>query len=418
MANTPVTTFSQSAIFSGSLKTPTRVEDTIVDISGEGFQSDHTVKTMTLTELGWNDALAKDFSPFEKKGWKPARLIRDNKITYGALLDGGVEYEVVLGGKVYHDASCNAELPAVGDWVALEIGTGDLDTVIRARLPRQTCFSRKAPGKTSEEQVIAANVDIVCIVTDADTDFNLRRMERFFALIARSQSKGIVLVNKSDLYPDEQNQEAAAAIRELDRDATVIVTSAVDGENVSAIGAFLKPGISITFVGSSGVGKSSIINALLGEEWQDEGEVNEVTGKGRHTTTARELIVLEKGGILIDNPGIREVQMWTDETTLRERFADIEDLTAQCKFHDCKHGTDAGCAIRTAVENKNLSLDRYEGYLKLDEEVAELTRRIKKRKMTVERRAKRNHRVKARNLADRVDYDREQKPKPDAFTDE
>ncbi|MDF1826184.1 MAG: ribosome small subunit-dependent GTPase A [Verrucomicrobiales bacterium] len=372
---------------------------------------------MTLNDLGWNDELAKDFAPFEKKGWKPARLIRDNKITYGALLEGGEEYEVIMSGKVYHDAACDAELPAVGDWVALEIGTGDLDTVIRARLPRQTCFSRKAPGKSSEEQVIAANVDIVCVVTDAGGDFNPRRMERFFALIGKSRSEAVVLINKSDLFPPEQNEEAARIIQELNPDATVIITSAVDGQNVSDIARILAPGVSITFVGSSGVGKSSLINALLGEEWQDHGEVNEVTGKGRHTTTARELIVLEEGGILIDNPGIREVQMWTDEQTLRERFTDIEDLAMQCRFHDCKHASDAGCAIREAVQNGKLDPERYEGYLKLDEEIEELTRRLKKRKMTVERRAKRDHRIKARNLADRVDYERDQKPKPGAYLD-
>lgn len=372
---------------------------------------------MTLNDLGWNDELAKDFAPFEKKGWKPARLIRDNKITYGALLEGGEEYEVIMSGKVYHDATCDAELPAVGDWVALEIGTGDLDTIIRARLPRQTCFSRKAPGKSSEEQVIAANVDIVCVVTDAGGDFNPRRMERFFTLIGKSRSQAVVLINKSDLFPAEQNEEAARAIQELSPDATVIVTSAVDGQNVSDIAKVLSPGVSITFVGSSGVGKSSLINALLGEEWQDHGEVNEVTGKGRHTTTARELIVLEEGGIVIDNPGIREVQMWTDEQTLRERFADIEELAMQCRFHDCKHASDAGCAIREAVQEGKLDPERYEGYLKLDEEIEELTRRLKKRKMTVERRAKRDHRIKARNLADRVDYEREQKPKPSAYLD-
>lgn len=366
---------------------------------------------MKLTDLGWNRRFEREFAPFAKKGWKPARLIRDNKITYGALMEGGEEYEVVMGGKVYHDAETDAELPAVGDWVALEMGKGDLDTVIRARLSRHTCFSRKAPGKSSEEQVMAANVSIVCIVTDAGADLNLRRMERYFALIGRSEAKAIVLVNKSDLHTAEENEEAASAIRALNPEAEVIITSAVDGENVRVIETYLEPGISITFVGSSGVGKSSIINAMLGEEWQEEGEVNEVTGKGRHTTTARELIVLPQGGILIDNPGIREVQMWTDEFTLREKFSDIATIAAQCKFHDCKHGTDAGCAIREAVESGELAVERYEGFLKLDEEIAELKRRLKKRKMTVERRAKRDHRIKARNLADRVDYDNEQNPR-------
>jgi len=366
---------------------------------------------MTLTDLGWNERFDAEFAPFAKKGWVPARLIRDNKITYGALTEGGYEYEVVMSGKVYHDASCDAELPAVGDWVALEIGTGDLDHVIRARLSRQTCFSRKAPGKSSEEQVIAANVSLVCVVTDAGTDFNLRRMERFFALIGRSGAKPIVLVNKSDLFPGTQNLEAAAAIRELCPEAIVLVTSAINGENVSAIRPYLKPGVSITFVGSSGVGKSSLINTLLGDDWQEEGEVNEVTGKGRHTTTARELIVLDEGGILIDNPGIREVQMWTDEHTLREKFLDIEDLAAQCRFHDCGHGKDTGCAVREAVESGVLATERYDGFLKLDEEIAKLKKRLKKRKMTLERRAKRDHRIKARNPEDRKEYEADLKPR-------
>lgn len=367
---------------------------------------------MTLTDLGWCDFFEKAFSRCAKSGWVPARLIRDNKITYGALTGEGEEYEVVMSGKVYHEASCDAELPAVGDWVALEIGTGELDHVIRARLPRKTCFSRKAPGRSTEEQVLAANVDIVCVVTDAGPDLNLRRMERYFALIGRSGARALVLVNKGDLYPPAQNAEAAAAIEALCPEAEVVVTSAVDGQNVAEIRRYLDPGVSITFVGSSGVGKSSLINALLGEAWQEEGEVNQVTGKGRHTTTARELIVLDEGGILIDNPGIREVQMWTDEHTLREKFHDVASIAANCRFHDCRHGTDAGCAIREAVAAGQLSKERLEGFLKLDEEIAKLKQRLKKRKMTLERRAKRDHRVKARNLVDRREHEAQLRPRP------
>jgi ribosome biogenesis GTPase len=163
-------------------------------------------------------------------------------------------------------------------------------------------------------------------------------------------------------------------------------------------------------VGSSGVGKSTLVNQLLGEELQWTSDVNEVTGKGRHTTTARELMVLKTGGILIDNPGIREVQMWTDETTLRESFSDIEQVASECKFHDCKHGMDTGCAIRAAVEDGSLDVERYESFLKLEEEIEDLKKRQKKRQILVDRRAKRDHRVKARNLADRIDYDKEQNP--------
>lgn len=365
---------------------------------------------MKLEDLGWNADFASEFKPFRSKGWVPARLIRDNKITYGALLEGGEELEVIMSGKVYHDAECDAALPAVGDWVALDVGADGGESVIRHRLSRQTCFSRKLPGKSSEEQVMAANVSVVVVVTDAGADFNLRRLERYFMLIERSRAKAVVLVNKSDLFPDDVNEEARAEIAALSERADVYVTSAVRNEGLGVLKNYLEKGVSITLVGSSGVGKSTLVNQLLGEEWQWTSDVNEVTGKGRHTTTARELMVLDGGGILIDNPGIREVQMWTDETTLRESFSDIEEIASQCKFHDCKHGSDKGCAIRAAVEDGSLDVERYEGFLKLEEEIKALKKRQKKRQVLVERRAKRDHRVKARNLADRIDYDREQNP--------
>jgi len=372
---------------------------------------------LTLEDLGWNDAFEREFKPYAAKGWKPGRLIRDNKITYGALLDGGDELEVIMSGEVYHRAATDAELPAVGDWVAIDTGRELDEPVIRARLSRQTCFSRKAPGKSTAEQVIAANVDLVIVVTDADTDFNLRRMERFFTIIGRSGARAIVLVNKSDLFPPEQSERAAAAIQELNPEAKVHITTAVDAQGVAVVRSYLSKGAAATLVGSSGVGKSSLVNQLLGgEEWQITGEVNEVSGKGRHTTTARELMVLRNEGdegycgILIDNPGIREVQMWTDEQTLREQFSDISALAMQCQFHDCKHGADKGCAIRTAVENGELDQRRYDGFLRLDEEIAKLKGRQKRRQMTIERRAKRDHRIKARNMADRVDLDQELDP--------
>ncbi|MDG1358775.1 MAG: ribosome small subunit-dependent GTPase A [Akkermansiaceae bacterium] len=370
---------------------------------------------MTLADLGWNDDFQKAFNKLSTSKCVPARLIRDNKISYGALFiddEGDVcEREVVMSGKVYHDASSDAELPAVGDWVALELaGDEDNENMIRSRLPRQTCFSRKLPGKSAEEQVIAANVEVVVVVTDAGSDFSPRRMERYFTLIRRSGSKPVVLVNKSDLFTDEQNQEAASTIAELSEEADVYISSAARNEGLEVLKKYLQPGVSLTMVGSSGVGKSTMVNQLLGEEFQWTSDVNETTGKGRHTTTARELILLDDGGILIDNPGMREIQMWTDEQTLRESFLDVEELATQCKFHDCKHGNDAGCAIRAAVESGELDEGRYEGYLKLDEEIEKLEQRQKKRRILSERRAKRDHRIKARNLADRIEQDQEQNP--------
>ena len=369
---------------------------------------------MDLTDLGWTEELEKEFAPLAKRGWVPARLIRDNKITYGALYqddEGDLdEEEVLMSGKVYHDAETDAELPAVGDWVALEFGSDEEETMIRHRLARRTCFSRKVPGKSSEEQVIAANVDVVVVVTDAGADFNLRRMERYFLLIERSGSKPVVLVNKSDLYEDDQNREAVEAIADLAPEADVFLTSAVESGGLEVIRRYLEKGRTVTIVGSSGVGKSTLINQLLGDDFQWTSEVNELTGKGRHTTTARELIVLPEGGILVDNPGMREIQMWTDEQTLRDSFADIKALAAECKFSDCKHGSDAGCAIRAAAERGDLDEGRFESYLRLDEEIEHLRKRRKRRQMNVERRAKRNHKVKARNLSDRIDYEKDLNP--------
>ena len=360
---------------------------------------------MTLEDLGWNEAFAEEFSPFLDKGWKPARLIRDNKITYGALLGDGRELEVVMSGKVYHDAGTDAELPAVGDWVAVEVGDENKEHVIRARLSRQTCFSRKMSGRRTEEQVIAANVQIVAVVTDAGPDFNLRRMDRYFALIGRSRAKAVVLVNKADLFSEEENMTAAEAIRAQNPEAEVHVTSLKKKSSLKALKAYFQPGVSGTFIGSSGTGKSSVINHLLGGDYQWTDDVNEITGKGRHTTTARELMVLRGGGIIIDNPGIREVHMWTDEHTLREQFADLEAMARNCKFDNCRHGPHAGCAIRAAMAEGRLEISRLDGFLKLEEEIEKLRLNRQKRQMTIERREKRDHRSKARKYDARHDRD-------------
>jgi ribosome biogenesis GTPase len=364
---------------------------------------------VTLQDLGWNAEFEREFTPYKKKGWAAARLIRETKINYTALMEGGEEVDCVLAGRLWHEAACDADLPAVGDWVALDLGSAGDEVVVRERLPRQSKFSRKMPGKSSEEQVMAANVDLVVVVTDAGPDFNERRMERYFSLIEKCGAKPVVLVNKSDLFPAAQSDEAAQRLRVLSPNADVWVTSAVTKEGLEVLQNYMKPGVSLTVVGSSGVGKSTLINQLLGEDWQWTNEVNNVTGKGRHTTTARELIVFPDGGMLIDNPGVREVQMWTDEETLRESFTDVEALTSQCRFSDCKHEKDAGCAIRAAVESGELDEERYENFLSLEEEVGELRRRRKKRQMSVERWAKRNNKVKARNLQDRIALDQEER---------
>ena len=364
---------------------------------------------MTLKNLGWNPDFEKAFKPYREAGFVPARLIRETPINFGAFLGDGTEIDVVCCGRVWHEATCDADLPAVGDWVALELGHENQDHVIRARLPRKTCFARKMPGNSSQSQVIGANVDIVAVVTDAGPDFNLRRMERYFTLIGRSGAKAVVLVNKSDLFSKECNQEAAAQIAALWDGADVHITCALKKEGLKTLKKYLKHGITMCVVGSSGVGKSTLVNQLYGEDWQWTGEVNEATGKGRHTTTSRELVPLPGGGMLIDNPGMREIQMWTDEGTLRDSFADVDAIAAQCKYADCSHVHDAGCAIRSAVEDGSLDPARHQSYLNLENEIAALRKRAEKRRMAVERWAKRKNRVKARNLEDRIQLERDER---------
>ena len=364
---------------------------------------------MTLQELGWNQELELAFAPHGEKGLVPARLIRETSINFSALLEGGEEIDTILCGRLWNAAALDSDLPAVGDWVVIEIGKEGTPHVIRAQLPRRTMFSRKMPGNSSQAQVIGTNIDIVTVVTDAGSDFNLRRMERYFALIQRSGAKAVVLINKSDLFSREELEAAVSEISALSPDAKVHVTSALKGEGLKAIRSHLASGITMCIVGSSGVGKSTLVNQLYGDEWQFVSEVNETTGKGRHTTTARELVPLDSGGMLIDNPGMREIQMWTDETILRSSFEDVASLADQCKFSDCSHVNDAGCAIRTAVEDGSLDAARYESFLNLETEIEALQFRAKKRQMAVERWHKRNHRVKARNLDDRIQLEKDER---------
>ncbi len=281
---------------------------------------------MTLKELGWTPELETAFAPYRTKGWVPARLIRETSINFSAFLEGGEEIDCILCGRLWNAAQVDSDLPAGGDWVAIEEGDEDNPHVIRAQLPRRTVFSRKMPGNSSQAQVIGSNIDVVTVVTDAGSDFNLRRLERYLALIRKSGAKPVVLLNKSDLFTKAELKQAAEEISALSPDAVIHITSALKGEGLKAIRSHLAPGITMCIVGSSGVGKSTLVNQLYGEEWQWTSEVNETTGKGRHTTTTRELVPLESGGMLIDNPGMREIQMWTDEFTLRASFEDIANL--------------------------------------------------------------------------------------------
>lgn len=364
--------------------------------------------TVTMEMLGWTPELAAAFDALQHPEWYPARIIRETKINFCVIAKGRGDHDVVLSGKVWHDAETDADLPTVGDWVAVAPGEGRDLPVIRALLPRRNRFSRKAPGRSCAEQVIGTNIDMVVVVTDADSDYNLRRIERYLTLIHKSGAKPVVLVNKADATDAATVQKVCDEIAALEVEVYPIVARWKKGYP-----KYLRrvpKGVTITVVGSSGVGKSTFVNSLLGDEWLETGGVNEVTGKGRHTTVARELVVLPGGGVLIDNPGMREIQMWTDTASLRAQFADLTELTASCRFADCSHRKDAGCAVRAALEAGTLSQERYEHFLNLENEIAELEKRAEKRRMTLERVTKREKRHTLRNRQDREDQLRDLHP--------
>ena len=364
---------------------------------------------ITLDSIGWDAFFKRHFKPYAKKGHVPAIIVQDNKISYTIHTAEQGYADAILSGKVYHDAETNADLPAVGDWVAVDLGDDREESVIRGRLPRKTCFSRKVPGKGTEQQVIGANVDTVMLLTEPDKDFNLRRVERYLLLVARSGAVPVIVINKSENLSAEQRSELERALAEVvDDDAQAVVhfVSALERQGLENLESYFGPGRAVSLVGSSGVGKSTLINAITGEDlWT--GDVNEITGKGRHTTTWRSVIFLESGGLIIDNPGMRELQMWTDEQSLRDSFRDIEQLAQDCRYHDCKHASDAGCRVRAALEQGELSAERYGSYLNLEDEIAELHLRQQKRQMRVERRTKREKRHVHRNYEDRVEYQSE-----------
>ena len=228
---------------------------------------------VTLQDLGWNDHFQRAFDAVAKPGWMPGRLIRETKINFTALLDGGEDVDAVVSGKLWHDAATDAELPAVGDWVAIDPGEAGDEAVIRSILPRQTCFSRKAPGKSSAEQVLGTNVDIVAVVTEPGTDFNPRRMERYFTLIRRSGASPLILLNKTDLFSREEVEKAMQILRELSPECAIISISALHNRGITEFRKCLSKGKTICIVGSSGVGKSTLAKVLAGIEKADSGEI-------------------------------------------------------------------------------------------------------------------------------------------------
>jgi ribosome biogenesis GTPase len=326
----------------------------------------------TLETLGWTKALADHFEPFARQGLDAGRVAVAHKDLVVVLSPHG-ELWAEVSGRLRHEAASRADLPVTGDWVAIRPRVKEGRATIHAVLPRRSAFSRKAAGATTEEQVVAANTDTVFLVSGLDGDFNVRRIERTLVLAAESGAAPVIVLNKSDLCPDPATRRAE--VEQIAAGVPVLVASSVTGDGVSALAEYAGPGQTVALVGSSGVGKSSLVNRLLGREAQATAEVRAHDDRGRHTTTRRELIPLPAGGWIVDTPGLRELQLWADEQSLPAAFADVETVAARCRFGDCRHESEPGCAVREALSDGRLPSERFASFVKLRKEVRHLALR-------------------------------------------
>jgi len=339
-----------------------------------------------LAQYGWDESLERDFRALGLPDTVPGRIAVDYGQNYLVVTEAG-DVRADMSGR-YRLAVKKGEAlkPAVGDWVAVE-KVGDGQAILHAVLPRRSKLSRKVAGRATEEQVVAANVDTVFLVTAANVEVNLRKLERNLTLAWESGARPVLVFTKADLCDDPAAVEAAA--RSIAGKAPVYLVSNATGAGLEDLRAELQPGRTVVLVGVSGVGKSSLVNAWLGYERQATGAVREQDQKGRHTTTHRELFVLPGGALVIDTPGVRELALWEGEQGIAEAFPDVVELAKGCRFGDCRHEKEPGCAVQAAVAEGALSAERYAAYRKLAAELAEMERLQAERARTTARRAAR-----------------------------
>ena len=338
---------------------------------------------MTLQELGWDEARAREFEPWAgKPAHQPGRVLIGFNYLYRVGIEGG-EIDAVLAGRLKHHAERQGELPAVGDWVAVRKRPEDHGAIV-AVLPRRSRFSRRMAGNVTDEQVVAANVDVIFIVMSLDDDFSVRRLERYLLMARESGATPVVLLTKPDLsadLPADVAEVVAAA-----GDVPVHVLSPKLNQGLEQVSPYVAGGRTAALLGSSGVGKSTIINRLIGADVQKTREVRESDSKGRHTTTHRELVVLPEGGLMIDTPGMRELQLWDASESVRGTFEDVEALAGDCHFTDCRHRGEPRCAVKTAVDEGRIPPDRLASYLQLQDELTYLARQQDERAQIEEKR--------------------------------
>jgi ribosome biogenesis GTPase len=342
---------------------------------------------VTLESLGWNETLDRAFQAWAGKAdVQPGRVVIEFNYICRVWCQAG-EIEAVRSGRLTHRAASRGDLPAVGDWVVVRKRPDENRGAIIAVLPRQSWFSRRMAGQVTDEQVVAANVDVVFIVMALDADFSLRRLERYLLLARESGASPVVLLTKPDRCTDPPARAAEATA--VTGDVPVHIVSPTLDQGLDRVAAYLSAGKTGALLGSSGVGKSTIINRLVGRDVQKTRDIRSSDSKGRHATTHRELVLLPAGGFMIDTPGMRELQLWDVGEAVSETFEDIESLAAGCRFSDCRHRDEPRCAVKAAVDEGRLPAARLGSYLKLQDELAYLARQQDERAQLEEKRRSR-----------------------------
>lgn len=327
----------------------------------------------SLTQLGWNSKFDLQFKPYASQGYQAGRVVSEQKQLYRLLTEEG-EVLAQVSGKMRFQATTRENFPAVGDWVIISLHQGGERASIHGILPRQSKFARKIAGAETVEQIVAANINTVFLVNALNYDFNLRRIERYLTLAWDSGASPVIVLSKADLCTEVA--ERLAKVEEIALGVPVHVISCLTGEGVDRLFTYLQAGKTVAMLGSSGAGKSTLLNYFYGYDVQKVQAVRQGDDRGRHTTTARELVVLPQGGLMIDTPGMRELQLWGSESGLQESFSEVEDLARQCRFSDCQHEQEPGCAVQSAIEAGALTVERFASYLKLKKELAYLSRKV------------------------------------------
>jgi len=324
-----------------------------------------------LKTYGWSQALQQEFDSFALADVSPARVVVQQRGLYRLVAESG-EIAATLSGRFVHDAPME-EFPVVGDWVAAAIRAAEGAATIHRVLSRSSAFIRRASGPGGGAQVVAANADVALIVSSLNDELNLRRVERYLATAWTSGAQPVIVLTKADLAQDVA--QALAAVKAIAYGVPVIAVSALTQSGLDLLARHLRPERTAVLLGSSGVGKSTLVNALVGTERMKTQAIRDDDARGRHTTTHRELIVLPGGALILDTPGMRELGLWDAAEGMASTFEDIESLAKDCRFRDCRHVSEPGCAVRAALESGALSHGRWQGFTKLNRELAWLDRK-------------------------------------------